>query len=57
MVNMKENSGKIWKIQKKDNQNSEIIWKIWKKSGVNSEMIWKIWKKIVKRFGKYRRKL
>jgi hypothetical protein len=23
----------------------------------NCEMIWKIWKKIVKRFGKYRRKL
>jgi hypothetical protein len=22
----------------------------------NCEMIWKIWKKIVKRFGKYRRK-
>ena len=43
MVNMEENSGKIWKIQKKDNLNSEIIWKIWKK--------------IVKRFGKYRRKL
>ena len=57
MVNMEENSGKIWKIQKKDNLNSEIIWKIWKKSGVNSEMIWKIWNKIVKRFGKYRRKL
>jgi hypothetical protein len=41
----------------KDNLNSEIIWKILKKSGVNSEMIWKIWKKIVKRFGKYRRKV
>jgi hypothetical protein len=24
---------------------------------LNSEIIWKIWKKIVKRFGKYRRKL
>jgi hypothetical protein len=23
----------------------------------NCEMIWKIWKKIVKRFGKYRRKV
>jgi hypothetical protein len=22
----------------------------------NSEIIWKLWKKIVKRFGKYRRK-
>ena len=57
MENMEENSEKILKIQKKDNLNSEIIWKIWKKSGVNSEMIWKIWKKIVKRFGKYRRKV
>jgi hypothetical protein len=27
------------------------------KSELNSEMIWKIWKKIVKRVGKYRRKL
>jgi hypothetical protein len=57
MENMEENSEKIWKIQKKDNLNSEIIWKILKKSGVNSEIIWKIWKKIVKRFGKYRRKV
>ena len=38
-------------------ENSEKIWKIWKKSKLNSEMIWKIWKKIVKRFGKYRRKV
>jgi hypothetical protein len=30
---------------------------MWKKREMNSEMIWKIWKKIVKRFGKYRRKL
>jgi hypothetical protein len=28
-----------------------------KKIEVNSEMIWKIWKKIVKIFGKNRRKL
>ena len=38
-------------------EKSEKIWKIWKKSELNSEIIWKIWKKIVKRFGKYRRKL
>ena len=37
--------------------NYEMIWKISKKGKLNSEMIWKIWKKIVKRFGKYRRKL
>jgi hypothetical protein len=30
--------------------------KIRKKSKLNSEKIWKIQKKIVKRFGKYRRK-
>jgi hypothetical protein len=30
---------------------------MWKKSEMNSEMIWKIRKRIVKRFGKYRRKL
>jgi hypothetical protein len=57
MENMKENSEKIWKIWKKNNLKSEIIWKMWKKSELNSEIIWKIWKKIVKRFGKYRRKL
>jgi hypothetical protein len=38
-------------------ENSEKIWKIQKKSKLNSEMIWKISKKIVKRFGKYRRKV
>jgi hypothetical protein len=57
MENMKENSEKIWKIWKKNNLKSEIIWKMWRKSELNSEIIWKIWKKIVKRFGKYRRKL
>ena len=36
-------------------ENCEI-WKLWKKSKLNSDKIWKIWKKIVKRFGKYRRK-
>ena len=35
----------------------EKIGKIWKKGKLNSEMIWKIWKKIVKRYGKYERKL
>jgi hypothetical protein len=34
-----------------------MIWKIWKKSKLNSEKIWKIQKKIVKRYGKYRRKV
>jgi hypothetical protein len=38
-------------------ENCEMIWKIWKKSKLNSEMIWKIWKKIVKRYGKYGRKV
>ena len=62
MENMEENCEMIWKIWKKgwnkDKLNSEIIWKkIWKKIEMNSEMIWKLWKKIVKRFGKYRRKL
>jgi hypothetical protein len=55
--NMEENSEIIWKIWKKDKLNSEMIWKMWKKSKLNSEMIWKISKKIVKRFGKYRRKV
>jgi hypothetical protein len=31
--------------------------KIWKKGKLNSEMIWKMWKKIVKRYGKYGRKV
>ena len=34
----------------------EMIWKIWKKDKLNSEMIWKIWKKLVKCYGKYRRR-
>jgi hypothetical protein len=38
-------------------ENCEKIWKIQKKSKLNSEKIWNIWKKIVKRFGKYRRKV
>ena len=38
-------------------ENCEMIWKIWKKSKSNSEKIWKIQKKIVKRYGKYRRKV
>ena len=36
--------------------NSEKIWKLWKKSKFNSEKIGKIQKKIVKRYGKYKRK-
>jgi hypothetical protein len=51
------NSGKIWKIWKKGRLNSDKIGKIWKKWKLNSEMIWKIWKKIVKRYGKYGRKV
>jgi hypothetical protein len=38
-------------------ENCEKIWKIWKKGKLKGEMIWKIQKKLVKRFGKYRRKL
>jgi hypothetical protein len=37
-----------------------MIWKIWKKGNLKYEMIWKIWNKasrIVKRFGKYGRKV
>ena len=41
--------GKIWrKIVK--------TWKIWKKDKLNNDKIWKIRQKIVKRYGKYRRK-
>jgi hypothetical protein len=47
----------IWKIWKKSKLNSEEIWKLWKKSKLNSEKIWKIQKKIVKREGKYGRKI
>jgi hypothetical protein len=50
----KENSEKIWKLQKKVVKR---ICKIWKKTKLNSEKIWIIEKKIVKRYGKYRRKL
>jgi hypothetical protein len=47
----------IWKIRKKCKLKCEIIWKIWKKGKSNSEKIWKIDKKIVKRYGKYGRKV
>jgi hypothetical protein len=51
---------KIWKVWKKNKLNSEKIWKIWKKSKLKCENIWKIQKtkasRIVKRYGKYRRK-
>jgi hypothetical protein len=53
---MEENSKMIWKIWKKDKLNSEMIWKIWKKSKSNSENIGIIWKKLVKCYGKYRRR-
>ena len=42
---------------KNTEENSEKIGKIQKKGKLNTEMIWKIWKKIVKRYGKYGRKL
>jgi hypothetical protein len=38
-------------------ENSEMIWKILKKGKSNNEKIWKIQKKIVKRYGKYGRKV
>jgi hypothetical protein len=34
-----------------------MIWKIWEKDKLNREKSWKLWKKIVKRFGKYGRKV
>ena len=57
MENMEENSKMIWKTSKKSRLKCEMIWKIWKKSQLNSEKIWKIQKKIVKRYGKYGRKV
>jgi hypothetical protein len=38
-------------------ENREMIWKIWKKCKLNGENIWKIQKKIMKRYGKYGRKV
>ena len=54
---IKSNSEKIQKIWRKGNSNSEKIWKLWKKSKLNSEITWRKQKKIVKREGKYRRKV
>jgi hypothetical protein len=34
-----------------------MIWTIWKKNKFNSKKIGKIWKKIVRRFGKYGKKI
>jgi hypothetical protein len=34
-----------------------MILTIWKKGKPNREKIWKIWKNIVKRYGKYGRKV
>jgi hypothetical protein len=51
------NSEKIRKLWRKGKLNSEKIWKIREKSKLNSEKNWKIQKKIVKRYGKYRRKV
>ena len=53
----KENSEKIQKIWNKSKLKCEMIWKIWKKGKPNREQNWKIWKKIVKRYGKYGRKV
>jgi hypothetical protein len=47
----------IWNIRNKSRLNSEKTWKTWKKGKLKSDKIGKIWKKIVKRYGKYRRKL
>jgi hypothetical protein len=47
----------IWKIRKESRLRCEMIWKIWKKGKPNREKIWKIWKNIVKRYGKYGRKV
>jgi len=51
------NIEKIWKIQKKEKSNREEIWKIWKKGKLNSGNIWKLRKIILKRYGKYGRKV
>jgi hypothetical protein len=47
----------IWNIRNESRLNSEKKCKTWKKGKLNSDNIGKLWKKIVKRFGKYRRKL
>jgi hypothetical protein len=54
---IKLNSEKIWKTWKKRKLSSDKIWKVWKKNKLNREKISKIQKKIVKRYGKYRRKV
>jgi hypothetical protein len=59
MENIEENSEKIgrtWKIWKKGKLNSKMFWKLCKKNKLNCQMICKTEKKIVKRYGKYRRK-
>jgi hypothetical protein len=38
-------------------ENCEMIWKKWKKAKLKCEMIWNIWNKIMKRYGKYGRKI
>ena len=57
MEERKSNSDKIWTIWKKGKLKSKMILKIWKKSELNSDKIWKIQEKIVKKQGKYRRKV
>jgi hypothetical protein len=55
-----KNCEMISKLWKKSKLKCENRWKIWKKNKLNREKIWKIWMKvsrIVKRFGKYRRKI
>jgi hypothetical protein len=47
----------ILKIRRKSKSNSEKVGNLQKKSKLNSEKIWKILKKIVKKQGKYRRKV
>ena len=38
-------------------ENCEMIWNKWKKAKLKCEMIWKMWKKIMKKYGKYGRKI
>jgi hypothetical protein len=60
MENVEENRlncEMILKIRMKSRSNREMIGKLQKKSKLNSEKIWKIQKKIVKKQGKYSRKV
>ena len=56
MKNIEEREVEYWKDLENREENCEKIGKVQKKSKLKREMIWKIWKKIVKWYGKYRRK-